>query len=243
MHTIFVAPGQSNISHHAISSANRQAASKRHIASDLLFKEPCISRTYLLLKRILDICVSLPGLLVLVLCLLLIVPCMLWEDRGPIFYRQLRIGRHGKPFWIYKIRSMIVDADAYLTYHPALFAAWQQGGKLQHDPRVTRVGRFLRRTSLDELPQLLNVLWGEMSLVGPRAIQVSEGISLAELHDLRLLVKPGLTGLWQISGRSTTTYMQRALLDCTFVLECSLLVDLFILSQTLPVVIRGSGAY
>lgn len=222
---------------------NKQVTISKLIISDLLFKAPQAPWTYLLLKRGIDICGALLGLFVLALLLPLIIPCILWEDRGPIFYEQWRVGRHGKPFRIYKIRSMMVDADNYLLYDPMLLSIWRQRGKLQHDPRVTRVGQFLRRTGLDELPQMLNVLSGEMSLVGPRAVQMSELAAFGELNELRLLVKPGLTGLWQISDRSTTSYIQRGLLDSMYMMECSLLVDLYILYKTFPAIISGSGAF
>lgn len=213
------------------------------IISDLPFEVSQMSLTYLLLKRTIDICVALLGLFILFLLLLLIVPCILWEDRGPIFYKQWRVGRHGKQFCIYKIRSMIVNADNYLLSDPMLLSIWQQRGKLLHDPRVTRVGQFLRRTGLDELPQMLNVLYGEMSLVGPRAVQSSELVAFGNLNELRLRVKPGLTGLWQISDRSTTTYLQRGLLDCTYMIEPSLLADFYILCKTFPAIVYDSGAF
>lgn len=209
----------------------------------LWLKPPRMAGWYRFAKRGLDICIAIPGLLILVLLLIVVVPWMLWEERGPIFYRQLRIGQLGKPFWLYKVRSMVVNADVYLWRDPALLNTWQQAGKLREDPRVTRVGKFLRRCSLDELPQLINVLRGEMSLVGPRPVQSSEIAAFGELNGLRQTVKPGLTGLWQISGRSTTDYTQRALLDCTYVTECSLAIDLYILCKTFPVLIYGDGAY
>jgi lipopolysaccharide/colanic/teichoic acid biosynthesis glycosyltransferase len=196
-----------------------------------------------MMKRSMDIGGSLAGLLLLILLLPFIALFILWEDRGPIFYKQERIGLYGRPFRTYKLRSMITNADAYLAQHPELLQSWRQSGKLRDDPRITRIGKFLRRTSLDELPQVLNVLRGEMSLVGPRAIQAAEVRAFDELAELRQMVKPGLTGLWQISGRSHTSYGQRALLDCTYVLECSIAVDLSILIRTLPVVLRGEGAY
>lgn len=222
---------------------NQQVTISNLIIPDLPFKFPQTSRMYLLLKRAIDICVALLGLFMLFLLLVLIVPCILWEDRGPIFYKQWRVGRHGKTFCIYKIRSMIVDADNYLLSDPMLLSIWQQRGKLQYDPRVTRVGRFLRRTGLDELPQMVNVLCGEMSLVGPRAVQMSEMVAFGDLNELRLRVKPGLTGLWQISDRSTTTYLQRGLLDCTYMMEPSLLADFYILCKTFPAIVYGSGAF
>jgi lipopolysaccharide/colanic/teichoic acid biosynthesis glycosyltransferase len=138
---------------------------------------------------------------------------------------------------------MVADADDYLTQHPEVQSAWKQKGKLSQDPRITGIGRFLRCTSLDELPQLLNVLRGEMTLVGPRAIQTSEVAAFGELSQLRQQVKPGLTGLWQISGRSSTTYQQRCVLDCIYVMECSLWADLLILIKTIPAVLCARGAY
>jgi lipopolysaccharide/colanic/teichoic acid biosynthesis glycosyltransferase len=222
---------------------NHQVTVSKLVVSDLLFKVPRMSWLYLLLKRGIDICGALLGLFVLALLLPLIALCILWEDRGPIFYEQWRVGRYGKLFRIYKLRSMVVHADHYLLSDPTLLSIWQQRGKLRHDPRVTRVGRFLRRTGLDELPQMLNVLCGEMSLVGPRAVQMSELMAFGELNELRLLVRPGLTGLWQICDRSTTTYLQRGLLDSTYMMECSLLADLYILYKTFPAIIYGSGAF
>jgi exopolysaccharide production protein ExoY len=219
---------------------NGQALTGNLATSDQLLHVPW---AYPLLKRGVDICGALLGLLVLALLLPLLAFCIWWEDRGPIFYKQWRVGRYGKPFCIYKLRSMIVHADCYLLSDPMLLAIWQERGKVQSDPRVTRVGRVLRRTGLDELPQMLNVLHGEMSLVGPRAVQLSEQTAFGELWELRLLVRPGLTGLWQISDRSTTTYLQRGLLDCTYIMECSLLADLYILYKTFPAIVCGSGSF
>jgi undecaprenyl-phosphate galactose phosphotransferase len=179
----------------------------------------------------------------MLLLLPIIIPSIWWEDRGPIFYQHVRVGQYNRPFITYKFRSMRADANDYLEQHPELLEAWKQNGKLEDDPRVTRVGSFLRRTSLDELPQLLNVLRGEISLVGPRPIQFSEVDRFGELIVLRQMVKPGLTGLWQVSGRSMTDYEQRAVLDCTYVMNHSFWIDVLILFKTIPVVIHGVGAY
>lgn len=193
-------------------------------------------------KRGLDIFGALIGLLILAF-LLPFVASFLWlEDRGPVFYKQMRVGQHGRPFFIYKFRSMIVNADEYLAMHPELLEAWSKDGKLKCDPRITRIGAFLRSTSLDELPQMLNILRGEMSLVGPRAIQFSEIGVFGELIGLRQSVKPGLTGLWQVSGRSMTDYKQRCILDCTYVMDWSFGLDIEILLRTLPIVTNGTGA-
>lgn len=211
--------------------------------NDNRLEELQISRTYLIAKRGLDICGALVGLTILALLMPIIALLILWEDQGPIFYQHVRIGQYSQPFVTYKFRTMMVDADAHLAQHPGLQQEWQKSGKLENDPRVTRIGRFFRRTSIDELPQLLNVLRGEVSLVGPRAIQSSEVERFGELIELRQKVKPGLTGLWQVSGRSMIDYEQRAILDCIYVMERSFWTDMLILFKTIPVVIHGVGAY
>jgi len=201
------------------------------------------SALYLCAKRMLDILGASVGLLALLLFMPSVALAMLLTDRGPLFYKQTRVGQHSRPFTLYKLRTMVVDADARLARNPALLEEWRRTGKLQHDPRITTLGNFLRRTSIDELPQMLNVLRGEISLVGPRPIQFSEIPAFGELTEMRQIVKPGLTGFWQVSGRSTTDYEQRALLDCTYVMECSFWTDILILLETIPVVLHGHGAY
>jgi len=227
----------------AVPSVFSEQVMVTHASDDLLLLEPKISWVYQITKRGMDICGALIGLTVFALLFPIIALLILWEDRGPIFYKQTRIGRYGQVFTIYKLRSMITNADAYLAQHPELLKAWERTGKLHADPRITRIGGFLRRSSIDELPQLFNVLRGEMSLIGPRAIQSSELVAFGELSELRQMVKPGLTGLWQVSGRSTTDYEQRCILDCTYVMQCSLLMDIQILFRTLPVVFCRTGAY
>jgi len=212
-------------------------------AYNVLLEEPYASRAYVIFKCLLDICGALLGLFVLALFLPLIAFMIFLEDRGPVFYAQVRIGQHSQPFITYKLRSMVVDADAYLKAHPELLESWKKSGKLERDPRITRIGNFLRRTSLDEVPQMVNVLRGEMSLVGPRAIQFSEIERFGELIEIRQMVKPGLTGLWQVSGRSMTDYEQRSILDCTYVMNRSFWMDAHILLKTIPTVFHGVGAY
>ncbi len=209
----------------------------------LALEEVEIASSYDVSKRIVDIAGSLIGVLLLLLLLPVIAICVFLEDRGPIFYRQTRVGLNGRPFSMYKFRTMLVDADSYLARHPELRAAWEVNGKLQSDPRITRIGQFLRRTSLDEMPQMINVLRGDMSLVGPRAIQFSEVSVFKDLYELRQTVKPGVTGLWQISGRSTTDYNQRCVLDCMYVMNRSLMMDIHIIMKTFPIIFHGSGAY
>ncbi|MEM6421078.1 MAG: sugar transferase, partial [Pseudomonadota bacterium] len=159
------------------------------------------------------------------------------------FYRQARLGRHGRVFRIWKLRTMVVDADArleaYLARNPAARAEWDATQKLKHDPRITIVGRFLRKTSLDELPQLINVLTGQMSLVGPRPMMVNQ----RHLYDgdSYYHLRPGLTGLWQVSGRNDCRFVDRVRYDNTYAARISFLTDLGVMLRTVGVVLRGTG--
>ncbi len=175
---------------------------------------------------------------------------MLWirlDSRGPIFYRQQRIGQGGKPFHAWKFRSMVQDADEVLERHLSTDAAlreeWLKDHKLRNDPRVTRAGNFLRRCSLDELPQLWNVLIGEMSLVGPRPIVEDEVPKYGPRFDQYTKVKGGLTGLWQVSGRNDTSYEERVEFDTFYVRNWSVWLDLCILFRTIGTVLLRKGAY
>ena len=166
-----------------------------------------------------------------------------WSSRGPVLFRQERVGRDGQPFQMLKFRSMVVNAEELLG---ELAAANQGAGplfKMERDPRVTAVGRFLRKTSLDELPQLFNVLRNEMSLVGPRPALRSEMAEWSDELYSRLQVKPGITGMWQVSGRSGTTFDEYTRLDLYYVDNWSPLVDLEILLRTIPAVVRSDGAF
>jgi Undecaprenyl-phosphate galactose phosphotransferase WbaP len=185
-----------------------------------------------------------------VLCLpilLLLAMLIKLDSRGPIFYSQTRIGRAGKSFQAIKFRTMAVNADQllehYLQRQPELRTLWQQDHKLKKDPRLTRVGRWLRRTSLDELPQLWNVLKGEMSLVGPRPIIAEEISRYGDKYPLYTRVKPGLTGLWQVSGRNNISYAERVNLDAYYVRNWSVWLDAYILLRTPWVVLTAEGAY
>ena len=201
----------------------------------------------LLLKRALDL--SLGSLLFLLfLPLLPPIALALWlEDRGGPFYRHLRVGQGGRSFHALKFRTMRPDADrvleVYLRENPEARALWEKERKLKEDPRVTRVGRFLRRWSLDELPQVLNVLKGEMSLVGPRPVTEEELPRYGESLDLYLGVRPGLTGLWQVSGRNEVPYERRVALDRYYVQNWSVWLDLYILGRTVLAVLGRRGAW
>jgi exopolysaccharide biosynthesis polyprenyl glycosylphosphotransferase len=195
------------------------------------------------LKAALDYLGAGLGLIVLGPLLLALALAVRWDSPGPAFHRRRVLGRGGKPFAAYKFRTMLVDADQVLAANPVLREAFERGYKLKDDPRVTRLGRFLRRTSLDELPQLLNVLRGEMSLVGPRMIAPDEAPRYGKWRLNLLTVKPGITGPWQVKGRSDLPYEERVRLSMHYVRNYSLWLDLAILVETVAVVVRGRGAY
>ena len=168
-------------------------------------------------------------------------------DPGPILYGHRRVGRGGRSFACLKFRTMVVDGDEVLDRllrnDPAARAEWEATRKLRRDPRVTDLGRALRRTSLDELPQLLNILRGEMSVVGPRPVVDDELARYGRSASAYLSVRPGLTGLWQVSGRSDTTYRERIMLDRHYAARRSMAMDLAIVARTIPAVLRSSGSY
>ena len=197
---------------------------------------------YVASKRLLDIVLSLIGIIVLFPVFLLIAVYIKYDDGGSVFHFREIIGRHGERFYALKFRTMIPDADAYLEKHPELMQKYKQNMKLVRDPRITHTGKFLRRTSLDELPQLFNVLLGHMSLVGPRIIHPSELPRYGEYGPKRLSVRPGITGLWQISGRQHISYDERIRLDMQYIDTRSFTVDLLILLKTLRVFIVHTGA-
>jgi len=195
------------------------------------------------LKTLLDYGGALIGVTLLSPLLLFIAVLVRLDSSGPIIYRRRVVGLGGKEFDAYKFRTMIPDADAYLEAHPELKREWEETGKILNDPRVTRLGRFLRRYSLDELPQLFNVLRGEMSLVGPRMITPAELRHFGRWRHNLLTVKPGMTGLWQISGRADLSYEERVRLDMYYIRNYTIWLDLKLLVNTFLVVVKGRGAY
>lgn len=196
-------------------------------------------------KRLLDIVLA-SFLIFLTFPLLLGISLLVAMDGGPVLFKHHRIGRYGAGFGCLKFRTMILGAeeclDEYLSYHPEARAEWERDRKLTFDPRVTKIGRFLRISSLDELPQLLNVLRGEMSIVGPRPVTQEELAQYGGVAKLYRSVRPGITGLWQISGRNDTTYAARVSLDERYVRNWSLALDLGILLRTPVVVLARRGA-
>ena len=200
-----------------------------------------------LAKRAMDIAIAGTALLVAA-PFFLVVALLVRADGGPAFYAHPRVGRGGRVFGCLKFRSMVIDSEArleaLLAADPAARAEWEETRKLKQDPRVTRIGRLLRATSLDELPQLINVLKGEMSIVGPRPVTQAEldryyGVAAAHY----LSVRPGITGLWQVSGRSETSYDHRVALDVAYVSQPSLLADIRILLRTPVAVLSRRGAH
>jgi len=201
----------------------------------------------LAIKRFLDIFfVGLGGLIISPILLLLALAVRI-SSRGPALYGHRRLGLNGKYFYAYKFRSMVVGADkkleSILDADPRLREEWEASHKLKDDPRVTKLGKFLRRTSFDEFPQILNILKGEMSLVGPRPVTDPEIEKYGENSRRILTVKPGLTGLWQVSGRSDTDYAERVSYDLYYIQSWSVWLDLWILYRTPGAIIKGKGAY
>jgi Undecaprenyl-phosphate galactose phosphotransferase WbaP len=211
------------------------------VRKDLVLRGPRLT------KRVIDIVLALALAIVTLPLVLLIIFLIKRESPGPALYSHTRIGRGQRKIRVWKFRSMVMDGgkilDQYLSENPDAAEEWKENQKLRNDPRVTRIGRFLRRTSLDELPQIWNVLKGEMSMVGPRPIVQSEVDRYGECFSLYTQVSPGLTGLWQVSGRNDTTYAERVGLDAYYVRNWSVWLDFYLLARTATVVIEGRGAY
>jgi len=198
-------------------------------------------------KRAIDFSGALVGLLLLMPVMLAVAVLIRLDSPGPIFFRQLRRGHRGRLFWVLKFRTMIVDAEKRLSeLEDKNESPGQVLFKMKHDPRVTSLGRFLRKSSLDELPQLINILRGEMSIVGPRPLQIRDSEMLqslnAEGYRKRLQVPPGLTGPWQVGGRSGIDYAKMVELDVDYAEKWTILGDLGIIIRTFFVVIVGRGA-
>ncbi len=209
--------------------------------------EPAIFFRYRVIKRLMDISLALFAMLVLAPVMVIIIALVRSTSPGPIFFSHRRIAKNGAFFSMWKFRTMCVDSaevlDHYLAMHPDARAEWNLTHKLKNDPRITSIGLFLRRYSLDELPQIWNVLTGRMSIVGPRPIVAAEVEKYGEFFDHYCRVKPGVTGLWQVSGRSKVSYPNRVKLDCDYVANWSLFRDFKILLATAKSVVNQDGAY
>lgn len=204
-------------------------------------------RVALLTKRLIDIVSALVGCVCLIpLTVILWTANLLCGDFGPVFYAQERIGLHGKPFRLYKYRSMRVNADEelkyYLSENAQSDAEYEKYKKLKDDPRITRVGKIIRKTSLDEFPQFVNILKGEMSLVGPRPYLPDEREDMGDLYHSIILVKPGLTGPWQVGGRNDLTFEERLVIEDAYAKNPSLLKDAGYFFKTFFKILKKEGA-
>jgi Undecaprenyl-phosphate galactose phosphotransferase WbaP len=213
----------------------------------LTLRQNLLDPTRMRIKRLLDIVLCMLGSVFLLITIPLLALCIRLDSKGPVFFTQKRVGQGGRPIRVVKFRTMVADAqdalDTVLKDNPALREEWARGQKLAKDPRLTRVGAFLRYASLDELPQVFNVIKGEMSFVGPRPIVESEIVKYGEAYVLYERVKPGITGLWQVSGRNDTSYEERVALDQHYVYNWSVWLDIYIIVRTIPALISGKGAY
>lgn len=200
-------------------------------------------KLYFFVKRLFDILISLIGLIITLPITIPTILAIKIDDRGPIFYTQTRVGLNGKCFYIFKFRSMIINADEKSKELNELNEISGAMFKIKEDPRVTKVGKFLRKHSIDELPQLLNVLLGDMSLVGPRP-PLPEEVARYSEHDLqRLIIKPGCTGLWQVSGRNALSFSEMVDLDLDYIQHAGLFLDIKICLKTVWIMICPNNAY
>ena len=198
-------------------------------------------------KRTIDITGGLVGMIFLIpVTIIVAILNFVNKENGPIFYAQKRIGKDGKIFKMYKFRTMVVDADkklkTILENDPKLRKEWEENRKLKNDPRITKIGKFLRKTSIDEIPQFFNVLRGNLSLVGPRAVVYDEIEKFGDYQKDVLSVKPGITGYWAANGRSDTSYDERVFMETKYARNCSVWMDIKIIFKTIISVIKGEGA-
>lgn len=212
-------------------------------AEKVSLKETEAKRKYFAFKRVFDVILTSCALIILSPLFLLIAIAIRLDSRGPIIYGHQRIGKNGMPFKMYKFRSMVINADQLIDlFTPEQKREYYENFKLEKDPRITKVGNFLRKTSLDELPQLINVLRGELSLVGPRPIVEAELEKYGAQKEKFLSVTPGITGYWQANGRSDTTYEQRIEMELYYVDHASFALDLKIMWDTVGAVLKRKGA-
>jgi len=206
-------------------------------------KEPVYVRPlYCMLKRSIDIFGSLLLTAFSLPLWLLAAVCIKLQDGGPILFKHRLLGKDGKIFWVLKFRTMVIGAHKILENTPELFEKFRKNYKLANDPRITWIGKFLRRYSLDELPQLINVLKGDMSLVGPRPIKAEEADLFGKFKFERIKIRPGLTGFWQVNGRCATSYEERVQMDKFYMYKCSMWMDFYILLKTPLAVLKTEGA-
>lgn len=224
-----------------------QSGNVASIQSQHEYTQPIIvndRKSYLIAKRMMDIIGATIGLILLSWLLFIVAILIKLENpKGSVIFKQIRVGKNGKEFYMYKFRSMVTDAEEklkdLLIYNEVSGAMF----KIKNDPRVTKIGRIIRKSSIDELPQLWNVLKGDMSLVGPRPPLPREVAQYTEYDKQRLLVTPGCTGLWQVSGRNDLGFDEMIELDLKYICERSLLFDIKIILKTIKIMIRANSAY
>src|SRR5436190_3498319 len=215
--------------------------------NDLRFASEVTAPIGLASKRIIDIVIALTGIILLAPLLIICFVATVVTSPGPALFRHRRVGFNGKSFYCLKFRTMVTDAPERLRQllesDPIAAAEWETHRKLRYDPRVTAIGAILRKSSLDELPQLFNVLRGDMSIVGPRPVTEEELVRYSSSVGAYLACRPGITGLWQVSGRSTATYNKRVACDTSYAQNWSMILDAKILIVTIPAVLIADDAY
>ena len=224
--------------------------SKSRIAQDVVVhktknQEDKISlrKLYICIKRFMDVTISLLGMIILLPVFLIIAAIIKLDSKGPVFFVHKRIGKKGKEIGILKFRTMVNNAeDMIKDFTEEQQKEFRENYKLQHDPRVTKIGKFLRKTSLDELPQILNIIKGDLSIIGPRPVIEEELEKYGKNREKFISVKPGLTGYWAANGRSDTTYAERVQMELYYIDNMSLKMDIKIFFKTIIAVVRKEGA-
>lgn len=212
------------------------------------YKETLNNILYIIIKRMVDIIGAIVGIVMLVpITIGIFIAKILERDKGPIFYTQERVGKNGKRFKMYKYRSMVIGADEilekYLAENEEAREEYKMNKKLKDDPRITKIGKFIRKTSIDEFPQFINVLKGQMSIVGPRPYLPREIDDMGENYYIIIKCKPGVTGFWQIHGRNNVTFNDRIKLDLEYISKKSVKLDIKIMINTIMKVILKEGAH
>lgn len=202
-----------------------------------------VTNLYKLTKRLFDFTATLFGIILLSPVFITTAIAIKFDSKGPVFFAQKRLGQKGKYFKMYKFRSMVINAEQLLKQLESQNEVSGHMFKMKHDPRITKIGKLIRKTSIDELPQLFNVLKGDMSLVGPRPPLPREVSEYDKWHDLRLSVRPGITGLWQVSGRNDIGFEEMVSLDLKYIRERNLIYDIKIILKTVPVLLGDSKAF
>ena len=200
-------------------------------------------KVYIKIKRVIDVILASVALILLSPLFAIIAIAIKIDSKGPVFFAHKRIGKNGKIIKLYKFRSMVINAEELIkSFTPEQMREYKENYKLTNDPRITKVGKFLRKTSLDELPQLINIINGDLSIIGPRPVVADELEKYGVNKDKFLSVRPGLTGYWQVNGRSNTTYEERMKMELYYVDNCSLWLDIKIFFKTFITVFKKEGA-